>query len=640
MDKKYKNIFWFLIDGLRPDFLHIKSEREDCNFIDQLLLKGTVFDNVVTAGAGTHTSMHAIFTGLMPSYNGAVGCEKSALRNFKQEIFTLADYFQLAGYDTFRFGDADLERACPMTGFKRWEGSGYHIGKILEYTDLTKAERRNRFIEDVNICSGNKFVYHHSLLLHDLNGRAGTFWSSEDYAKNIEITAKEFKKLYCEYCISEDDLVIIASDHGVLLNRDYIHDLGENFGHHHEESVTAFFALIGKNIPSQILSEPVSALDEAPTLLQLTLGEAMPGQGKDRCGYIYRGEYQPAVCYRESGVAGRPHSFEQLLNTNFYYLRDGKWKYTFNKQHLQCEWLIDLESGKDFQVNLKDQYPEIANRYREMIKREFFAAEEFQYQSCLGLDKADVPKEFSLILQVNNLKEQTVESLLDMSGPYYEILLPASARTAHFQDQYKVRFMDTLDEESVQTFSRGKWLVYLKENGEYSEYFLSDLYRYIQHHRKTNVKIVGEHYTAVRKGEKKAWNDLELHEEKQVRTIRYLDHEERQEKYILFGCGAMGKEAVYYFGWSNVYCFVDNDPDMVGREIVGKKVISVQELKKIHSSHKIVITAAPLAAWEIGTQLAKEGILDFLLLKERCKEKQVTCWEDEFRLVKPEEWFL
>ena len=60
--KKYDNIFWFLIDGLRPDFLHLGEEQSQKNYIDKTLSNATVFNNVLTAGAGTHTSMHSIFT--------------------------------------------------------------------------------------------------------------------------------------------------------------------------------------------------------------------------------------------------------------------------------------------------------------------------------------------------------------------------------------------------------------------------------------------------------------------------------------------------------------------------------------------------------------------------------------------------
>ena len=92
--KKYKNVFWFLLDGLRPDFLQIDPKG---NFVEKLLSNATVFNHVVTTAAGTHTSMHSIFSSLLPSFNGATGWSIEALQNFNQNIFTIADFFQMAG---------------------------------------------------------------------------------------------------------------------------------------------------------------------------------------------------------------------------------------------------------------------------------------------------------------------------------------------------------------------------------------------------------------------------------------------------------------------------------------------------------------------------------------------------------------
>jgi len=95
---KYNNVFWFLIDGLCPGYLNLCGNSDvNNNFLDQLMSKGLVFNNVVTTASGTHTSMHSIFTSLMPSYNGATGWTREALRNFNQEIFTVADYFSTSG---------------------------------------------------------------------------------------------------------------------------------------------------------------------------------------------------------------------------------------------------------------------------------------------------------------------------------------------------------------------------------------------------------------------------------------------------------------------------------------------------------------------------------------------------------------
>ena len=582
--------------------------------------------------------MHSIFSSLLPSYNGVTGAEKTAIRKFNQNIFTITDYFQLAGYETFRYDDADGPD-CPMSGFKRWEGSGYYEGRTLRYTDLTKTERRDRFVEDVNVCAKSKFVYHHIALLHDLGAEMETFWSSKGYSDRVEITAKEFEKLYHEYLILEDDLVIISADHGVLLDMDFIDDCRKNVGRHYEQSVISFFSLIGKDIPVQVLSAPISALDEAPTLLHLALEETMPGQGKDQYCYIYDGEYKKSLLFRENIIYWCLPELANHMESDLYYLRDGKWKYVFSSKEPQCEWLIDLDSDQDYQVNRKDQYPELREKYHQMAKTILNGAVDFQYKSALGFDKADIQKEFSLILQIDHIQEETIESILDMSGPYHEVIMPYTEITAKFKANYKVCLTDTLDKISVLKHSRGEWLVYLSENGEYSEYFLSDLYRYIQHHRRTNVKIIGEHYTAIRKEEAENFEGVELYEKKQVRTIRFL--RKTEPKTILFGCGANGKRAISLLGHSNVFCFADNAVAMVGKTILGKRVISFDELVQIHGNYQIVVTpTARSFAQEIGAQLERAGIYDYYLLEERFKENYATCWEDEFILVRPSEQIL
>lgn len=637
ISKKYNNIYWFLIDGLRPDFLHINGGEGEKNFIDRMLEKGSLFNNVITAGSGTHTSMHAVFSALLPSYNGAVGWDKETLRQFRQDIFTLADYFQLAGYETFRYGDALGEKAVPLSGFKRWESGGYKLERILSNTELTKTERRDRFIEEVNLCSRSKFVYHHLLLLHELSGRMGRCWSSDGYAQNIEVMAKEFEKIYYDYDIGENDLVIISSDHGVILDMDYIKDKAENGHRQYEQSVKAFFAMIGEGIPSQCLSQPISALDESPTVSHLVFeGEMpMPGQGIDQYDHLYGGKCQERIFYREDAAWGAAWKSSE---SNLFYLRDGKWKYVYGTQDPQSEWLMDLEENQDYEVNLKDKYPEIAGKYRQMLKEQFDGAKSYSYQSPFAFTKADINPAFSLILDIKEIEKVTMESLLDMSGPYYELIVKESEMTLAYRNQYKMRYVDSFDPEKLQESCRGEWLVWLAENGEWSEYFLSDLYRYLQCHRNRNVKISGEHYTAMRKDEIGicAGGGVKLYEEKRVRDIRYLHRSDADKKHILFGCGYLGKKAVDYFGAANVAFFVDNNAGMTGREVCGKRVLSFDEMKGIHQDYTIMITTKAAYAAEIGKQLEDNGIHDYQRFEEYERREPDSCWESGYRVVKNE----
>lgn len=639
--KKYQNIYWFLIDGLRPDFLHINQGRENWNFIDRLCSKGTVFNHVVTAGGGTFTSMHAIFTSLLPSYNGVTGWDKSALRNFNQDIFTIADCLQLAGYETFRYDDVDLSRETPMSGFKRWEGAGYKVGRVLRNTELTKTERRDRFMEEVNLCSKPKFVYQHLCLLHELNNAMGTCWVSDAYAQNVGVTAKEFEKIYYDYDIGENDLVIIGSDHGVILDMDFIKDTAEKGHRQYEQSVKAFFALIGNDIPSQCLSRPISALDEAPTILHLALGEEIPvfGQGRDQYDYVFYGRYQNTIFYREVGTWGTLQEMINSVLSDSFYLRDGKWKYVWETKEPQSEWLMDLEENQDYEVNLTGKYPEIVGKYRQMLEDKFGGREvkSFLYQSPFAFTKAEIIPNFSLILEINEIENATIESLLDMSGPYYEMIVKESEMTLKYRNQYKMRYVKNFDSETLQESCRGEWLVRLTENGEWSEYFLSDLYRYLQCHRNRNVKIRGEHYVAVRKEEAENFEGNILYEEKRVRDIRYLHRDDMDKKYILFGCGDVGKEAVDYFGAANVAFFADNNAGMTGREVCGKRVLSFEEMKAIRQDYTVMITTKAVYANEISKQFEDNGIYDYWKFEEYERSNPESCWESGYRVVKGEQ---
>lgn len=612
--KKYNNVFWFLIDGLRPDFLQLGNRnRLRNNFFEQLVSESTVFSNVVTANAGTHTSMHSIFTSLLSSYNGATGWSKSALRNFNREIFTITDYFQMAGYETFRYDDVDDDRAVPMSGFKRWESSGYKVGKVLYKTDLTKTERRNLFIEDVNLCNKSKFVYHHVGLLHELNCSMGSIWTHEEYARNVEITAREFRKLYYEYLIGEDDLVIVSSDHGVLLDLDFKQDGIENGERHYEESVRCFFSLIGKNIPSQILPNYISALDIAPTLLHVALDIFMvDAQGRDQFDYLKNGFYEEEICYREKGTYNDISEKQNSMSSDVYYVRDGNWKYVFGKKDSRCEWLINLRENCDYQVNLKDEYPELAKKYRQLLENMINRANVFQYNSKLGFDKGSLEKKFSLVVKIDNLEKRTLDSLMDMSGPYYEIIVKDLDKFAEYKKYYNIKETGTLRIDELQNQCSGEWIVYIKKNGEWSEYFLSDLYRYIGCHRKHDLIIRGgKEYDVVKKDEMDKETRIELFVNGEIRSIVYPEKETKNKKYILFGSGEIGKRALAYLGDEQVYCFVDNNPNSIGGTICGKNIISFSKLKEIKEDYNIIIAARSFYAFQIMEQLRENEIYNY-----------------------------
>ena len=173
---KYKNIYWFLLDGLSPKFLNSCGNKQyEHNFIDECIENGAVFSQVYSANAGTHTSMHVFFSGFYSSVNGATGWTTEALRKFNPNIITLTDILKQNGYNTYRYCDAKGERTVPKSGFDVWESSGVKIGNILADTDFTDCKNRQNFIKMVNDDKNNKFVYHHVELFHELNWALGAF---------------------------------------------------------------------------------------------------------------------------------------------------------------------------------------------------------------------------------------------------------------------------------------------------------------------------------------------------------------------------------------------------------------------------------------------------------------------------------
>lgn len=80
-------------------------------------------------------------------------------------------------------------------------------------------------------------------------------------------------------------------------------------------------------------------------------------------------------------------------------------------------------------------------------------------------------------------------------------------------------------------------------------------------------------------------------------------------KIILFGAGANGKQALDFFGDSNVECFVDNSKNKINTVYVGKKVISYERFLEIHRNYDIIVTANCFG--EIAEQLKASGVEKF-----------------------------
>ena len=94
-----------------------------------------------------------------------------------------------------------------------------------------------------------------------------------------------------------------------------------------------------------------------------------------------------------------------------------------------------------------------------------------------------------------------------------------------------------------------------------------------------------------------------------------------EKKLILFGCGTAGKSALNYFGKDRVYCFCDNNKNKSFAH--GLKVISYDELKKIHTDYILLITAYQKNKDKIIDQLFSDEIYDFVVFDYEFERKIV-----------------
>lgn len=474
-----RNVYWFLIDGLSP--YHLNSCGNDTvvrNFFDELVEKGILFTNVASTAGGTHASMHSIFSSLMPSANGAEGWARESLRKFDPEIFTLTDLFKYKGYNTFRYCDADGERTVPMSGFDIWESSGYLIRELMDKTHMAKTPRRDRFIQSVKQFSSPMFVYHHIELLHELNAKLGNVWKDSDYERNIVIVANEFKKLLNEYKLNKNDILILSSDHGVVLNKNWLSDGDVNGEHHYEQSVRTFCAIISEGISANRFDKLISSLDIAPTIAEMVLGIDMPGQGISRYPMIKDNQYVQRMVFREKGTyCTNTPSLRNPLTSDVFYVRDNRWKYVYGLNDKRCEWLIDLENDDDYSVNLVNKNTELVKKYREILQNTLInhdiKVRDIYANANFNMKKKDIHYYYSVIINAEKCSEEVFSNISDLAGPYYEIVILGK------KEKYRrinVRYIDKSFNQLEETDIKGDYIVYLEGNIEYSEYLLSDLY--------------------------------------------------------------------------------------------------------------------------------------------------------------------
>ena len=101
------------------------------------------------------------------------------------------------------------------------------------------------------------------------------------------------------------------------------------------------------------------------------------------------------------------------------------------------------------------------------------------------------------------------------------------------------------------------------------------------------------------------------------------------KKLILFGCGNLGYEALYFLGEKNVECFCDNHPNVVGKSGAGKKnIISFETLVQKYKDQIVVLCVVDdRDICNMAKQCEERGVYDYLAytaVKEKANSREAS----------------
>jgi len=278
MDKSQKDIVWILIDTLMIDFLNLHNKRK--NYIEKLLLKGKCFTNVITAEKFTLGSLYALGSGLYGTVNGMNGIDYNFSKE-KYDVLFIGDYLKKIGYKTFHYSDRRF-RHFPSSGIDTFELGPYNVIQKTFGRTYDTPGRRN-IIKQFNKTKSPKFIFLHMFVQHDLLyliGRRGRVDTSIGYKITLNYLIKELSTIINLLNLSGDELLVISTDHGAVLDKDFMKEEVSNGTSMREGNLKTFCSFISSDITPEIITSRCSTIDILPTIFDLGNLPTLPVQGR------------------------------------------------------------------------------------------------------------------------------------------------------------------------------------------------------------------------------------------------------------------------------------------------------------------------------------------------------------------------
>lgn len=280
MSNKKKDIIWIVLDQFRPDYLNLENKKNSKgNYIEKKLCQGKLYTNTIAATKFSLGAAYTTGTGLLASVTGmnTYGYDFSKA---KTNVIYSGDYLKKLGYKTFYHSDVNY-RHFPSSGIDVYELS--RLPRIWDSIGLSyDTPGRRQFIKSFKNTTSPKFLVLHLFALHDVMsmfyGVKG-YCSSEGYKKSIKVSEKDFQIVMGQLGLTGEELLVMSSDHGCVLNKNYIKEEIQEGTSMRPENLRTFCSFISSGITPCIINERYSALDILPTIFELAGLPAIPVQG-------------------------------------------------------------------------------------------------------------------------------------------------------------------------------------------------------------------------------------------------------------------------------------------------------------------------------------------------------------------------
>lgn len=384
------NIVWFMLDSLRNEFLNEFGFDGERTFIDELISQGTSFTRCYSAAPFTEVSMAAKMTGCYPSLNNInAWITDNPMKEINPQCINLAEILRYNGYFTCCKASSETSIYIPVNGFSSYYSQNGSLKIPLD--DYINHE-------------GPKFIIFTLDVVHDACCSNHDF-TSKDFAKSVEELAVVVKDYY-EKIKSDNDLIIISSDHGVRVS-----DELENTKYS-DEAVTGkyltdkttknSFNIIWKgHVPAQKIDHFVRSVDIYPTILNILEFEYPKLDGISLLPLINK-ETNSLPIYNAYTVTG--WSAEWPCDPGTWCARNEQYKLVrylhrtrlFSKE--ETYELYDYVNDQKESINLIDKKPDIVDDLKrkmhdmQLVKRDilpFYHASGFNYNKYIDKRSLD-----------------------------------------------------------------------------------------------------------------------------------------------------------------------------------------------------------------------------------------------------------